>query len=386
MSRKMSDRLRRLRPASTQRSSSKQRSNSKQMMLKLLRWGWIAGTTSVISLVVSILPALAEELSAWNYDTETRSLNITLPVTTTPTLSVVADDQLLVELPNTQVGKAIGQTVFDGVVESIVLEQATPEIVWMVVDFAPGTVLARTQSATSIVSSSVSESGMRQWQVRPELMATRRVSDAIAALPSEASTGAAALRNEPTTSAQNTPADFPDLPILEPAIPIDGPVIVPPITARAPEPIQPAPLPPAIRQPPKPAPVSVPAIVEAEAVENEPVVAILEPEIPAVPSIEAAPIVKAPLVADPSVEVEMPEAPVFETPLEAVATEETVVVEVVGTPALSPPVALNAAPAIAEANNEPPVVISEIDLSDNRSSQTTNSRWPEPIPFGQPLP
>ena len=393
MSQKMSDRQRLLRPVPAQKSNSRKRS-----MLKLLRWGWIAGATSVISLVVSVMPALAEELSDWSYDTETRSLNITLPATTKPILSVTADDQLRVELPNTQVGRAIGQTVFDGVVESIVLEQATPETVWMVVDFAPGTILASAQSATSIVSSSSDSNGMRQWQVRPELMATRRVAGAIASLSTEPSTSAdaAALRTEPSVSTQAAQvADFPDLPILEPAIPIDAPIVVPPITARAPEPIQPAPLPPvAIRQPSEPTPVSIPAAIEADAVEDEAVIAILKPELPVVTPIDGTPLaeietpeaetVEAEIVETPTVEEAAVEEAVIE---EAVIEEAVAVVEVVAAPTITSPVALGTTPPPTESQNEPPsVVIPEIDLSDNSSARTINSRWPEPIPFGQPLP
>ena len=190
---------------------------------------------------------------------------------------------------------------------------------------------------------------MRQWQVRPELMATRRVAGAIASLSTEASTGAdaAALRSELSTSTQAAQvADFPDLPILEPAIPIDAPIVVPPITARAPEPIQPAPL----------AEIETP---EAEAVET--------------PPIEEA-------VAE---ETSVEEAAVEE----AVIEETAVALEVVAAPTSTSPVALNTMPAPTESQNESPaVVIPEIDLSDNSSSRTTNSRWPEPIPFGQPLP
>lgn len=383
MSQKMSDRLRLLRPVPAQTLNSRKKS-----MLKLLRWGLIAGATSVMSMVVSVMPALAEELSDWSYDTETRSLNIVLPATTKPTLSVTTDTQLRVELPNTQVGRAIGQTVFDGVVESIVLEQATPETVWMVVDFAPGTILASAQSATSIISSDSDGNGMRQWQVRPELMATRRVAGAIASLSTEPSisANANALRPEPSASSQAAQvADFPDLPILEPAIPIDAPIVVPPITARAPEPIQPAPLPPiAIRQPSEPTPVSIPAAIEADAVEDEPVVAILKPDLPV-----ATPIDEPPLAEIETPEAEMVEEAVVEETVveEAVIKETAVAVEAVAAPTITSPVALNITPTPTESPNEPPaVVIPEIDLSDNSSSRTTNSRWPEPIPFGQPLP
>ncbi len=399
MSQKTSDRQRLLPPASLQGL------NSKKTMLKLLRWSQIAGATSVMSLAVSVMPALAEELSDWNYDTETRSLNITLPATTKPTISVTADDQLLVELPNTQVGRAIGQTVFDGVVESIVLEQATPETVWIVVDFTPGTILASAQSATSIVSSETDSNGMRQWQVRPELMATRRVSDAIATLSPEQSTAAdaAALRPElPDLSIPQATfnADFPELPILEPAVPINEPITVPPITARAAAPVQPASLLPIeVSLPPAPTPaIVVPTITEADAVENEtvsePVVAVLKPEVPFVlplPPEEPEEAFVETFEVEEVEETAIEAASVATEEIESDAIEVEVVapieVEVVAPVVYAPAVALSAPTIPEKVSNEPPaIVIPEIDLSANEASQSINSRWPEPIPFGQPLP
>lgn len=356
----------------------------KGLLQKLLRWSWMTGATSVM-FVVGTMPALAEELASWNYDTATQSLNITLPATTTPNISVTADDQLLVELPNTQVGRAIGQTVFDGVVESIVLEQATPETVWMVVDFAPGTILASAQSATPLEPDTANGTGMRQWQVRPALMATRRVADAIATLPTDTPTdgNAAALRFEPSPSSVNAPiaqtADFPDLPILEPAIPIDAPISVPPITARTSAPAQPAPLPPVAinRRSPPAVPVRVPTITEADAIVDEPVIAVSAPDVPTIQPI-VPPIVEA-------AEVEVEPIAVDIEPLAAEVEVTEVEVDVVAAPPDIPPVALS--PALPrEIEREPEIVIPEIDLSANESSQAPTSRWPEPIPFGQPLP
>ena len=43
-----------------------------------------------------------------------------------------------------------GLTVGDGIVDSIVLEQMTPETLWMVMEFADGTVLETMQSVVPV--------------------------------------------------------------------------------------------------------------------------------------------------------------------------------------------------------------------------------------------
>ncbi|MEL6160086.1 MAG: hypothetical protein AAFQ40_10530 [Cyanobacteria bacterium J06623_5] len=199
------------------------------------RWQFSVSVVAFVSagMMVNPLSAIAAELRDWQYDTQTQVLTLTLPEAVTPTVSVVAPDQLLLELPNTQVGDVMGQTVGDGLVENIVLEQATPETVWMVMEFAAGTVLSASQSATPLATGTAE--GEQQWQVRPTLIAASRqaaspsVTGSAAALESggPVESSASQLR-EPVGAIAQAP-DFSDLPILEPAMPIDEPVYVPPL-------------------------------------------------------------------------------------------------------------------------------------------------------------
>ncbi|MEL6902283.1 MAG: hypothetical protein AAFP07_15135, partial [Cyanobacteria bacterium J06606_4] len=197
------------------------------------RWWLTAGVAGLASAgtMLSPLAAIAAELRDWQYDTQTQILTLTLPVAVTPTVSVVAPDQLLLELPNTQVGDVMGQTVGDGLVDNIVLEQATPETVWMVMEFAAGTVLSASQSATPLASET--DGGEQQWQVRPTLIAVSRqaANTSVATVQGDSEAvgpvGASASQlREPAGAIAQAP-DFSDLPILEPAMPIDEPVAVP---------------------------------------------------------------------------------------------------------------------------------------------------------------
>ncbi|MGC1309190.1 MAG: hypothetical protein WA885_18355 [Phormidesmis sp.] len=405
-------------------------------MTRAIRLGLTASTAALVAIGMEGLPVWAEVLSDWGYDSQTRSLTIVLPYTVAPSISVVAPNQLLLELPDTQVGDVAGQTVGDGLVESIMLEQTTPETVWMVVDFVPGTVLADVQNATPLATN---DENSRQWQVRPALMASSSdgSSDAIAATPQPSapssipatlpSPAAASLRTPAATLAQSP--DFPDLPVLEPAMPLNEPVSVPPL--RMP-PIDAAPTveaAPVEVAPPSDiveAPVQVPIISDAVPPEPEPVVAnerdsepivVNEPEPPEIeadevaidellpaeppfigevgaadlPKIEAAPVVAVPepLLAEPLLAVPEPVVAVPNVAPDVVVTErsdsevlaESAAIAAIESTTESAPIAPLIDPTPLEPITDPAV---ELPAESIRPANT--NRWPEPVPFGQPLP
>ncbi|MEM9088408.1 MAG: hypothetical protein AAGC93_06645, partial [Cyanobacteria bacterium P01_F01_bin.53] len=209
--------------------------STRQMVSRWSCLSLMACLGAVASVVAQAMPALAGELTEWGYDVQTRSLNVVLPDSVAPSVSVVAPNQLLLELPDTQIGEVGGQRVGDGLVENIVLEQATPDTVWMVVEFAPGTVLADAQTLTHMDAAG---DNMQQWQISPALLASRRTADVTASaelsesadlIPDVASSDAGSLRTPSVNIAQSP--EFPELPVLEPALSISEPVSVPPIDA-----------------------------------------------------------------------------------------------------------------------------------------------------------
>ncbi|MEM6449897.1 MAG: AMIN domain-containing protein [Cyanobacteria bacterium P01_D01_bin.105] len=324
---------------------------------------------------------MAAQLSAWRYDSSSRSLTLTLPDAVVPDVSVTAPDQLLIELPDTQVGDIRGQSVNDGFVEQIALEQATPETVWMVVDFVPGTVLSATQQVTPIAAAS---ERLQHWTMQPTVMASRRVVDAAVTDNANSAAGAAALAVEtPSIGTAIAQADFPDLPVLEPAVPLNQPVSVPPIRATS---------------------VRVPdletSVVEIP-IQSNPVQLDEVPMVPDFNGSESGPIElnamesslseSAPSDAtEPSVSLAPPFLGEIDTAISetrstqspasiAIDSDPTVdtvrVREAEVTPRLD-----GRSEASAEAG------ISEFEIPTGRGRATNTSRWPEPIPFGQPLP
>jgi hypothetical protein len=402
------------------------------------RWGWIMAAAAMVS--APAMPAQADELADWNYDLETRSLTLSLPQNVVPSISVVAPDRLLLELPNTQVGETTGQTVDDGLVESITLEQTTPDTVWMIVDFAPGTVLADSQSA-SPSADDASQPSLQQWQVRPALLASSRSTDSVASaepaadeLEPATENSAASLR-PPAVDLAQAP-DFSDLPVLEPAMPINEPVSVPPLDAplaeaepdETTEPV--ADSAPAVEA----APIEVPVInaSEPEAPEPDIEAASEEPDVseqpvanspadeeassevgaalpaeppflgeigtadtatdlPSEPPIavgdleESLPAIEADAAKEPEPIAEAePEADTAEVSIPEADIAESDVVETAPSQEIAevPP-----APALEEAVVEE-AIVEEAPLVDIPAEITPANvnRWPEPIPFGQPLP
>ncbi len=341
---------------------------------------------------VSVFPAKAEALRDLTYDAQTRSLILVLPDTITPTVSVIAPNQLLLELPDTQVGDVMGQTVQDGMVEGITIEQATPETVWVVMEFVPGTVLSNAQAAVPLADT---QSGDQQWQVRPALIVASRDANQEASQEAsqeatqEASQGSAqeilladdVAAVSTSASSLQIPAseisqlpDFSELPVLEPSVPLNQPVSVPPLNTASP--------------------------------------AILPSPLPA-PAADSTSLGEPPLeTSSQAADTETPEPPfVSDIGTDAVDTDrgtssaETALVEAV--PDDSETITddpTSAIPTLDRIASEPDTSeittelesITDDQATDNQAAAepfadeterpSSPSRWPEPIPFGQPLP
>lgn len=400
-------------------------------LVQFIRWGLLMGVTSILALGVDAPPAAADELNDWGYDSQTRSLTFTLPNNISPSVSVLAPDQLLLALPNTQVGDVAGLTVGDGVVDSIVLEQSSPDTLWVVMEFAEGTVLANEQRVVPVENGS-SAGASQQWEVRPVVAASSRTMPVpIAADEIPAVTGSADSLRVPAVDVAQ--ADFPELPILEPGISLNQPVIVPPVNESAPSPpantAEVPPVPPA------------PPTVEANAEASRPAVSV--PDLPEI-SIPVE-VVSGDEADEASAIANIPDEPPFigefevpvideraiagediaeDTSQEAVAAE-AVVEEAVVREETEAEVAQSESEAVVAAENEPTVEADvvpgdavaavpsvqprvdasfavepvpnadstvndfepeQLDLSTPRVTPQNIERWPEPIPFGAPLP
>ena len=386
-----------------------------RILFQFVRWGLLTGAASMLALGVEMLPAAADELNEWSYDSQTRSLNLTVPSDVSPSVSVISPDQLLIELPDTQVGDVPGLTVNDGVVESIELEQISSETLWVVMEFAEGTVLSGAQSAVPVGEVASGQ----QWQVRPDFIASSESTlSAVDNGPAETdesvvtnspvvpnvvtSGGADILRTPEVDVAQ---ADFPDLPILEPGITLNEPISVPPIDAS-----------PSVSVPPPPPPI-------AEA--NSPAAIA---DLPAEPPFLGEETFEVPVIDETALSEEMAEEeveeiandPIVDEPIVNAASNETIegeiAVEVEKIPVESvvsvesePSVEADAIPGDAvpedtvatarglrtrvdasfaeeSAATEDEAEPEEIDFAAQGVVPQNTDRWPEPIPFGAPLP
>lgn len=357
-------------------------------LFRFVRWGLVAGVASAIALGLEVLPALAAELTDWSYDSQRRSLTLTLPPDVLPSVSVISPEQLLIELPDTQIGEVPRLTVGDGVVDSIELEQISSDTLWVVMEFADGTELLGEQSAVPV--GEVAGAG-RQWEIRPNAIAADESTTGVVT-----SGGAALLR---TPEVEVSQADFPDLPILEPGIQLDQPVSVPPIgSASDAVPPPPPPPPPPTAEPSSPV-VSVPSVPEEVPISAD---VPLEPPFLGEETFEV-PVVDRAAQSEESLAAE--ETFTEEVPVVDATGEDRSVVEADGVP-VEPTVEADFVPGDAIATgpsararadasvvDEPVPFGEELDSTDAGDfaeqgvvPQNTTDRWPEPIPFGAPLP
>lgn len=365
----------------------------------------LAAVAAVVSIGTQSMPAQADELREWGYDSQTRSLNFVLPNSVTPSVSVLSPDRLLLELPDTQVGDVTSQRVGDGVVETITVEQSTAETVWMVIEFVPGTVLADAQNVTvlsadpagQIAPSGDSDQSSQQWQIRPALLASDPTANLPATVadtdlnPATTSTdSAAASLRLPAVDVAQSP-EFSELPVLEPSMPLNQSVSVPPLDASPIAP--PTELPPIeadrsvaeITIPAEPVPVEVAPVEVAPADATSadempmdlPVVGEAAVENAELPSVEP-PLVEPPFIgeigSDPTA-LSVPEIDVTEA--DVAATEENGSAETAETT-----VETAAAVSPDESDGDEP----QDDISAEIVRPANVDRWPDPVPFGQPLP
>lgn len=255
--------------------------------------------------------------------------------------------------------------------------------------------------------------------------------------PSKGIADTRVVQNIAQSIAQNP--DFPDLPILQPAIPLSAPVSVPPIDMRVIQelPVQPLPTQSPDQSPAQsiaPTPIEIPVVQSPEPPEvQQPVADVPEAEVPLDPPFigevntpvveaqEAPPFIETvttPVAEEPIVEAPVPEEPAVATvvpvePLPTVEADASSTDSLAEEPAIatSVPVA-PAAPIPAPADNsfdgesfdgeiananpiEPVIPVSELptesvtavpELPITVTPAATTNRWPEPVPFGQPLP
>lgn len=134
------------------------------------------GTLSLISTMImiavetGILPAQAALLAKWRFDPAINQLEVTLDEETTPNYFLLAHPpRLVVELPNTQVGKVASKETYSGVVREIRVGQFQEDVTRIVLELAPEVILA---PGLLQLEKAKPEQGNDRWLIRPLIAST----------------------------------------------------------------------------------------------------------------------------------------------------------------------------------------------------------------------
>jgi len=164
----------------------------------------LLGTSTLTTLIAT--PVQAATLSNWEFDPATQELLVTVPGGTEPRYFLAAEPaRIVLDLPNTAVGTVPLQQTYGGAIREIRVAQFAPEITRIVLELAPGTVLAPGHVELQPAGEMAGETGDR-WVLRPLLATNATVATA---LPSTSSSP-----NPAATAA--TPSSVPDLPVPTP--------------------------------------------------------------------------------------------------------------------------------------------------------------------------
>jgi hypothetical protein len=188
------------------------------------------GTGAIATLALSA-PVQAATLTNWQFDPTTQQLTITVPEGTTPRYFLLAEPaRIVLDLPNTQIGAVPLEQAYSGAVRQIRIAQFQPDLARIVIELAPGVMLAPEQAELERVGSGAgaNQTGDR-WTLRPLL--TDATETASAPPPASSDPAPAPEATAPETPAEPSSSAVPpsvtsNLPPLEPnavEIPIEQP-------------------------------------------------------------------------------------------------------------------------------------------------------------------
>jgi hypothetical protein len=124
----------------------------------------------MIAVETGILPAQAALLAKWRFDPAINQLEVTLDEETTPHYFLLANPpRLVVELPNTQVGKVASKENYSGVVREIRVGQFQEDVTRIVLELAPEVILA---PGLLQLEKAKPEQGNDRWLIRPLIAST----------------------------------------------------------------------------------------------------------------------------------------------------------------------------------------------------------------------
>jgi N-acetylmuramoyl-L-alanine amidase len=154
----------------------------------------------IIAVETGILPAQAALLAKWRFDPAINQLEFTLDEETTPNYFLLANPpRLVVELPNTQVGKVASKETYSGVVREIRVGQFQEDVTRIVLELAPEVILA---PGLLQLEKAKPEQGNDRWLIRPLIASTS--APTLAPPLANTTTQQPAVSIPPTTQPSNT--------------------------------------------------------------------------------------------------------------------------------------------------------------------------------------
>jgi AMIN domain len=155
-----------------------------------------------VALPIGHQQVAAALLTNWQFDPSTNQLEVLLPEGITPTVSLLNQPtQIVVDLPNIEVGTDTTQLYLEGAVRSVTLSQFQPGKARIIIDFAPGIALTKEQVQLQHIGLE------NRWVLRPMLSGTEALNrDSLANSPMPSVPIAIQSRNAPSRPPQTSTA------------------------------------------------------------------------------------------------------------------------------------------------------------------------------------
>lgn len=173
----------------------------------------LTGMLAIVALEAGSIPAPAAVLAEWRYDPAANQLEVTLQDQTTPEYFVLAQPpRIVLDLPNTLVGKVVTQQNYSGAVRKVRVSQFQPEVTRIVLELSPEVVLAIGQMQLQRAPSGKGD----RWLLRPGIVTQSTPNLTSTTPPVDGGSQQVVVNNVPPSA--TLPPDLVSVPPLTPSV------------------------------------------------------------------------------------------------------------------------------------------------------------------------
>ncbi|WP_084544303.1 AMIN domain-containing protein [Chroogloeocystis siderophila] len=197
----------------------------------------LMGLVTIVAVESGTKPASpAATLSSWRFDPAANQLEITLEAKTTPNYFLLDQPlRIVLDLPNTQLGKVATQQDYTGAVRQVRVSQFDKNVTRIVLELAPDTILNTGQMVQLQRTTPQADSGDR-WVLRPQIARQTSLPTTLppATLPSPQQPVVSVPPLQPSPTASSAPNEL----IIDfgQPLPTTAPSVTPPIPTPSPTP------------------------------------------------------------------------------------------------------------------------------------------------------